>query len=134
MNAAAALHQAVYAALSSNLVIRMELGDPPRLYDDVPKGAAFPYVIVGEGRAKPLAGVDGAFEHELTIAIVSRHAGRAEVRRLIDALYDALHEASFPVSGHRLVGIRFVFADAVRRGENDLYRGAVRFRAVTEVL
>lgn len=134
MNAADALHRAVHAALSTSIVIKTELGDPPRVYDDVPQGAAFPYLIVGEGRTRPLSGVEGAFEHDFTIAIVSRHAGRAEVRRLIDALYDALHEAAFPVSGHRLVGIRFVFADAVRRGDNDLYRGAVRFRAVTEVL
>lgn len=134
MNAASALHQAVYDALISNIVIKTELGDPPRVYDDVPAGAAFPYLIVGEGQARPLSGVDGAFEHDFTIAIVSRHAGRAEVRRLIDALYDALHETAFPVSGHRLVGIRFVFADAIRRGDNDLYRGAVKFRAVTEIL
>lgn len=131
--ASVALQQAVYNALTLSLIIRTELGDPPRVYDDVPKNAAFPYVIVGEGRARPLNGVEGAFEHEFIISIVSRHAGRAEVRRLIDALYDALHEAVFPVVGHRLVGIRFVFADAVRRGENDIYRGAVKFRAVTEV-
>lgn len=131
--ASEALQRAIYAALSNDIVIKMQLGDPPRVYDDAPKGAALPYVIVGEGQARPLAGVDGAFEHDITLSIVSRHAGRMEVRQLIDALYDSLHETSFPIAGHRLVGIRFVFADAIRRGDNDLYRGAVRFRAVTEV-
>ena len=131
--AAEAMHKAVLAALAANAGVKAALGDPPRLYDDAPPGAAFPYAILGEGRASPLAGLDGAVEHDIRIGIFSRHAGRAEIRRLIDAVYDALHEAAFAIEGHRLVGIRFVFADAFRRGADDLYQGAVRFRAVTEV-
>lgn len=135
MNAASsAMHKAVYAALFADAGVRAELGDPPRLYDDAPKAAAYPYALLGEGRAAPLAGVDGAFEHDIRIRMVSRHAGRAEIRRLIDVFYDALHEADLAVEGFRLVSIRFVFADALRRGESDLYQGAARFRAVTEAL
>ena len=129
-----AMQKAVYAALRADDGVKAELGDPPRIFDNPPKGEAYPHVVIGEGRVTPLDGVDGAAEHEIRLQIFSRHAGRREIRRIIDALYDALHEADFAIDGHRLVNIRFVFADIFKRGESDLYQGAARFRAVTQAL
>ena len=44
-----ALQQAVFAALSVSDAIQEIAGDPPRVFDAVPRGAAFPYIVVGEG-------------------------------------------------------------------------------------
>lgn len=127
-----AIQKAVYAALAANADLKAELGDPVRIYDEPPKGAVYPYAVLGEGRAAPLAGHDGATEHDIRLQIYSRHGGRREVRRIIDALHDALHDADFEVESHRLVNCRFVFADIFSRTENDVYHGAARFRAVVE--
>lgn len=128
------LQRAIYAALSADAALKSEIGDPARVYDDPPEDAAFPYVTIGEARARNIAGVDGALEHDVRLTVFSRYAGRREVKRIMGALYDALHEAPLILSGFRLVQIRFVFADAFRRQDGDAYQGAMRFRAVTEPL
>jgi hypothetical protein len=125
------LQKAVFARLMADAGLKAEIGDPPRLYDDPPADAVFPYVLLGEARVSPLAGVDGGLEHEIRLQIFSRYAGRREVKRIIDALYDALHEADFAVEGATLVNIRFVFGDAFRRAGTETYQGVARFRAVT---
>lgn len=127
------LQKALYAHLVSDTGLKSELGDPPRLYDDPPKDAAFPYVVIGEARAEPLAGLEGGFVHDIRLQIYSRHAGRRDVKRLIDLLYDALHEASFAVEGARLVDCRFVLGDVFRRdATGEAYHGVARFRVMTE--
>lgn len=123
------LQQALYQHLSGDADLAALLGAPPRIYDAPPPSAAMPYVVLGESRASPLAGADGAFEHDLRLRIVSRHEGRREVRRVIDALCEALHEAQFPVEGASLIDCRFVFADVFRR-ESEVHHGVARFRIV----
>lgn len=127
------LQKALYLALAGDAGLKGEIGDPPRLYDDPPAGAAFPYVLLGEAREAPISGHDGAFEHDLRLQIYSRHGGRREVKRVIAALHDALHDAALDVEGARLVSLRFVFADIFRR-DGALFAGVARFRAVTEAL
>lgn len=126
------LQRAVYARLIADAGLIAEIGDPPRLYDDPPAEAAFPYITIGESRAKEWPGVDGGLEHELRLHVFSRYAGRKEIKRILAALYDALHEAALTLTGHRLVNIRYVFGDAFRRQDGETYQGVARFRAVTE--
>jgi len=125
------LQKAVYLALAADAALKAEIGDPPRLYDDAPASAAFPYVLLGETRESPLAGHEAGFEHDLRFHVFSKHGGRREVKRILAALYDALHDAELDVEGARLVSMRFVFSDIFRR-DPELYAGAARFRAVTE--
>lgn len=125
------LQKALYQRLAADAALMEEIGDPPRLYDDPPPDAAFPYVVLGEARAAPVPGADGLFEHDLRLHVHSRHAGRRDVKRILDRLYDALEGADFPVEGARLVSARFVFADVFRR-EEGVFTGVARFRLVTE--
>ena len=46
MSASWALQQAVYAELVVNSGIMAVLGDPPRVYDAVPRDAVFPYAAI----------------------------------------------------------------------------------------
>ncbi|MGE0409796.1 MAG: DUF3168 domain-containing protein [Amphiplicatus sp.] len=126
-----ALQKAVYAHLVADAGLKALLGDPPRLFDDPPPDAVFPYALLGETHAAAIAGLDGGIEHDLRIQIFSRYAGRREVKRVIDVLYDALHEADFAVEGATLVNCRFVFSDIFRRREAETYQGVARFRAAT---
>ncbi|MEM8935287.1 MAG: DUF3168 domain-containing protein [Pseudomonadota bacterium] len=128
------LQRAVYQHLASDALLQAEVGAPARIYDDPPDGAIFPYITLGEARASAWAGVSGGFEHDLKLYAFSRYAGRKEVKRILSAVYDALHDAAFSVTGHSLVNIRFVFGDAFRRQNGTTYQGVARFRAVTQPL
>ncbi len=132
MSAQWELQKAVYQALAQDAALQAEIGDPPRIYDDPPPDAAFPYLTLGEARAADWKGVEGGLEHDIRLHVFSRYAGRREVKRIIGAVYDALHDAALTLAGHQLVNIRFVFGDAFRRQDGETYQGVARFRAVTQ--
>jgi hypothetical protein len=126
-----ALQKAIYDALQADPGVRAELGNPPRVFDEAPEGTAHPYVVIGEGRVQKTVGGEDAMEHEIRIEIFSRHGGRRDVKRVIDALIGALHDRDFALDGARLVNLAFLFGDIFTR-EPHGFRGLARFRAVTE--
>jgi uncharacterized protein DUF3168 len=128
------LQRAIYQRLAADPALQAEIGNPARIYDDAPPEAVFPYLIVGEARASDWNGVDGGMEHDVKLYAFSRYAGRREVKRIMGAVYDTLHEAALTLSGHQLINIRFVFGDVFRRQDSETYQGVVRFRAVTQPL
>lgn len=128
-----ALQQAIVAALSADTGVKALLGDPPRLYDDVPRKAAFPYVTLGEGALQPWDTTsERGFEHALNFHVWSRYGGRKEAKAVLDALYAVLHDAALALSGHALVNLRFEFADIFRDADGETYHAVARYRAVTE--
>jgi len=129
-----ALQRAVYQQLAADAALKSFIGDPARIYDDAPREASLPYVVIGETKASDWKGVDHGLEHDLRLHIFSRYAGRREIKDIMSAIYDALHEASLTLTGHRLVNIRFVFSDALRRQDAQTYHGVMRFRAMTQPL
>ena len=129
-----ALQRAVYQHLSADAGLQSFLGNPARIYDHAPEGAAMPYLVIGAGRATDWKGVDRGVEHELQLLAFSRYGGRREIKDVMGAVYDALHDGELTLVGHRLVNIRFVFADTLRRTDGETYEGVMRFRAVTQPL
>lgn len=126
-----ALQKAVYERLTASASLAEHLGNPPRVFDAPPPAAPFPYAVIGEASLSKIAGHD-AVAHDFRIEIFSRHAGRREVKLVIDAIVQVLHEADFPVEGARLVNCRFVFGDIFRAEDGETFRGLMRFRCVTE--
>src|SRR5207253_2570446 len=47
-SAAWALQEAIFATLANDDGIKDVAGDPPRLFDAVPRGVAFPYIVIGD--------------------------------------------------------------------------------------
>lgn len=129
-----ALQKAVYQHLSADVGLKALIGDPARIYDDPPAGAATPYLTIGPTSIREFKGVDGGLQHDLRLHAFSRYAGRRDVKQIVSAVYDALHEAALTVEGHRLINLRFVFSDVIRRQDGDAYQGVIRFRAVTQPL
>ena len=128
-----ALQQAIVSALALDAGVKALLGDPPRLYDDVPRKSAFPYVTVGESQIAPWdTASEKGFEHALHFHIWSRYGGRKEAKAVLGALYAVLHDASLALSGHKLVNLRFAFADIFRDADGETYHAVARYRAVTE--
>jgi len=130
--ASAALRAAVHAALSADAALVAALGGP-KIYDEPPREAAFPYVTLGEARVADFSASGApALEHQLTLHAWSRQGGHREAHVIAGALLQALDDAPLALAGHRLVNFRFSTADVRRESDGRTYRALVRFRAVTE--
>jgi hypothetical protein len=133
MSASFALQQALFAALSSDGAVKSLIGDPPRLYDLVPREAAFPYAVIGEDAESHwnTATEDGS-AHIVAVDAWSRGGGFKESKLIADAIRSVLDDASLSPSGQVLVGIRYQGADYARQTDGETYRATLRFRAVME--
>ena len=126
-----ALRAAIHQALSSDGGLVAALGGA-RVYDAPPRGAAFPYVTLGEARVSDGSVDDGATqEHLLTLHAWSRQGGHKEAHVIAGALLQALDDAALSPQDHRLVNLRFSVADIRREADGRTYHSMVRFRAVT---
>jgi hypothetical protein len=130
--AAAALRAAIHDALVADAALTNLLGGP-KVYDEVPRAAAFPYVTLGEARVVDWStATDAGEEHQLTLHAWSQQGGHREAHVIAGALLQALDDAPLTLSDHRLVNLRFALADVRREADGRTYRALVRFRAVTE--
>lgn len=105
------------------------------VYDEVPDGAAMPYVVLGEDTetdwsTKPVPGA----EITCTLHIWSDYRGMAEAKQIINQIEQALSQSPLAVEGFNVVLSRRDMAETLRDPEG--YRhGVVRFRfKVMEVL
>lgn len=128
-----ALQQAVYATLAGDSALCALIGNPPRLFDDVPRSADFPYVVIGDDLESNwnTAAEEGS-EHLLTVHVWSRAGGRKETKLVVDAVRAALDEASFTLTGQTLIGIRHQQSEFRRESDGQTWHGLIRFRAVLE--
>jgi hypothetical protein len=126
------LQKALYTTLVNTSGLVALLGGA-RIYDDVPRGAAFPYVTFGPSVTRDWStGTEQGAEHFLTLRVWSRAGGEKEVHLVMDAIRAALHEATPSIAGHRLVSLRHETSEAARDPDGETYRGTIRFRALTE--
>lgn len=131
-SAAAALRAAVHDALVADATLVAVLGGP-KIYDEPPRAAAFPYVTLGEARIADFsAGGEPGEEHQLTLHAWSRQGGHKEAHVIAGALLQALDDAPLTLADHALVNFRFAVADVRREADGRTYHALVRFRAVTE--
>ena len=130
--ASAALRGAVHDALAADAALTTLLGGP-KIYDEPPRAAAFPYVTLGETRINDYSTCDGTGEeHQLTLHAWSRQGGHREAHIIAGALLQALDDAPLTLAEHHLVNFRFAVADVRREADGRTYHALVRFRAVTE--
>jgi len=126
------LQKAVYGALVADTGLAALLGGA-WVYDEVPRGAAFPYVTFGPSAVRDWsAGTETASEHVFTLRVWSKHGGEREVHRILEAIRAALHDASLSLDGFRLVNLRHETSDTAREADGETHRGTARFRAVVE--
>ncbi|MGX9393650.1 DUF3168 domain-containing protein [Nitrobacteraceae bacterium UC4446_H13] len=127
-----ALRAAIHHALVADSGLVAVLGGA-HVYDAPPRGAAFPYVTLGEARLTDVSADDGPTqEHLLTLHAWSRQGGHKEAHGIAGALLQALDDVPLAPDGHRLVNLRFTVADIRRENDDRTYHAVVRFRAVTE--
>ena len=105
--ASAALRAAVHDALIADAALTSLLGGP-KIYDEPPRSAAFPYVTLGETRVADYStGTEQGEEHQLTLHAWSRQGGHKEAHMIAGALLSALDEAPLALADNHLVNFSF---------------------------
>jgi hypothetical protein len=131
-SAAWALQKAIHETLSADAAVTALLGGA-RVYDDVPRGAEFPYVTFGPAAARDWStGSEAGSEHAVVLHVWSRHAGKGEAHLILEAVRAALAAADLSLEGHRLINLTHEASEAAREADGETYRGVARFRAVVE--
>lgn len=131
-----ALIKALIAWLKGDAALQALLGDPARVWDQPPEGAAFPHLLIGKGESRGLNADGGGVEHRLTLTCASRFNGMEEARAVAAAVRARVADAPLEADGVRAVSLGVTFTDVFRSG--DLKRGqsrawaVMRLRAVTE--
>jgi len=127
-----ALQTAIFETLIADANLSALLGGP-KVFDHVPRGTRHPYVTFAQSVERDWStGSSEGGEHLVTLHVWSEGRGRRECQALIAAVRDALHEQLLTLNGHRLINLRHDFSETRRERDDDVVRGLVRFRAVTE--
>ena len=133
MNAALSLQQAVFAALVASDDIKDIVDDPPRVFDTVPRGAHFPYIVIGEDRQTDWStATEKGSEHRLSIHVWSRSPGAKEARVAAQAVVAALDGAALAIAGFTLVNLRWLEGETLRENDGETIHAQIIFRAVLE--
>jgi hypothetical protein len=128
-----ALQQAIFATLVASDEVRDIAGDPPRVFDAVPRGSAFPYIVIGEDLESDWSTqTSEGSSHLVTIHIWSRTAGRRETRLAAQAVMDALDGAQLTLDGQALVDLRWLDSQSLRESDGETVHARLRFRALLE--
>ena len=127
------VQQAVYGALIGDATVQGLLGSSARVYDHVPQGSPFPYLVIGAVSAAPFdTKTESGLDQTLTIHTWSRYRGLKETKDVMAAVLAVLDGQSLAVSGHTLVLLRFEFATTVIDNDGLTRHGVQRFRALTQ--
>ena len=128
-----ALQQAIFATLCASGDVKDAVGDPPRVFDAVPRGTLFPYIVIGDDvESDGSTATEKGSLHALTIHVWSRAQGRRETRLAGQAVIDALDGAELPIDGQTLIDLRFLSAESSRESDGETVHARLRFRAVLE--
>ena len=98
----------IYAKLAGDgLLMGMVTG----VYDAPPQQAAFPYVVIGDGKQAALpADSLQVTECRLTLHVWTDASGRKPALNILNRLYALLHQGTLTLTGYQLVLLRGVDA------------------------
>jgi hypothetical protein len=101
------------------------------VFDDVPEGTAYPYIVIGDDTATNISakGLD-IHEHTLNIHIWSQYRGRRDIKEIMQRVYTALNDVTLSVSGALGINIKHEFDTTIVEGDGITRHGIMRFRAV----
>lgn len=127
-----ALQKALYQRLSTDQGVVAALGGP-KVFDDVPRTATYPYVTFGAARSDDWStGDSDGREHVAVVNVWSRAGGRREVLAVSEAIRAALEAGDLTPAGHRVVLLRLEAVETRRGGDGETYQASLRIRVLSE--
>lgn len=126
------LQKTVFDTLNTDVPL---LAKVTGVFDMVPGGTLFPYVTIGDARAKDWSSKTfTGQEHDFSIDVWSQDTGRMETKEIMALVHDALHDQALTVAGHELVNLRHTASEDMIEDDGITYHGILKFRAVTRQL
>jgi hypothetical protein len=123
------LQKALYETLSADAALMALVGG---VYDHVPQGANFAYVVIGDDTATEFDDDrEAGFDAEATIHTWGRaHRGRKEVKEIQREIYRVLHRNLLPVDNAHTVETFVEWTDSFLDADGITYHGVQRVRVV----
>jgi hypothetical protein len=127
------LRSALIAALKANAGVQATaLGASPRIFNRVPDGARFPYLVISSTWRPFDTTSERGGEHDVQIHLLGEAEGDKEGEAIFNAVRLFLRDASLSLSTHVLANLEFKFEDVRSDEAGKRYFGLQRWRAVTE--
>lgn len=124
------IQEAVYELLTGDTTL---MGLVSGIYDEVPEGAAYPWVAIGEALEQPDDRLDGfGRQTVLTLHVWSKHRGFSEATTIASRLMQLLDHQPLDIAGHHHVVTRYEFSQTLRDPEPGVRHIPIRFRILTE--
>jgi hypothetical protein len=131
--AAGDLQEALLSAVRADAGVTAYFGPVARVLDEDGEDLAYPYAVLERHEVRPAGASDvAASEHVFSFAVFSRHGGRIEAVRAVQALRHAIEAAPVSVPGHHIVFSLVTYADVLRAANLKRFRGIVRARFILE--
>lgn len=128
-----ALQKAVIDVLSAAPEIQAWLGTPARVYDRVPRHAAFPFLSLGDALTVPAdTSTETGTDHLLRLHVWSRYAGQRELKEVIAAVQSVLHDGTLEPPGYYVTLMRIIDARTLREPDGLTRQAVIRLRTILE--
>lgn len=124
------LQAAIYNALMDSQELQALLRG--RVFDDVPQGEAFPYVVIGEEESRPWdLDCKSGSATLVTVHAFSRYQGSKEVKDIGAAIYDILHNCRMELDGFSAAVFAHEMQTTMLEGDGVTRHLVTRFRVLT---
>jgi len=126
------VQQAMKSILASRPALNILLGGA-YVYDELPRGAAAPYVMFTTIETRDWSVADQkAHENFVTLEVNSKSRSRAQAQNIVQEIELALDGAALTLVDNNLINMRCVFISAARQKSVENFSATMRFRAATE--
>ena len=125
------LQKAIFSRLNGGSIVDEQDQAITGVFDDVPEGSAYPYVVIGEETATNIGTKDkDMHEYTQTIHVWSQYRGLKEIKEIMEQIYTLLNDYSITVSGASAISLRHEFQTTLTEGDGLTRHGVMRFRVV----
>ena len=125
------LQKALYSRLNGGSITDENDDAITGVFDDVPEGTAYPYVVMGEETATNIGVKDkDMHEYTQTIHVWSQYRGLRDVKEIMEQIYTLLNDYSITVSGASAITLRHEFQTVLLEDDGITRHGIMRFRVV----
>jgi|TARA_R100000152_G_C6771077_1_gene197479 hypothetical protein len=125
------LQKAIFSRLNGGSIVDEQDQAITGVFDDVPEGSAYPYVVIGEETATNIGTKDkDMHEYTQTIHVWSQYRGLKEIKEIMEQIYTLLNDFAISVSGASAITLRHEFQTTLTEGDGLTRHGVMRFRVV----
>lgn len=127
------LQKAIVALLKADTTLRGLIGNPVKVFEQVPSPAPFPYVVISDAQQLPDKAecIDGS-EIFIDLHVWSRATSDSEREAIAFAIEDVLDEAAITMTNHRCLVFERDNIIFRRDGDTSTRHAILTFRALTE--